>query len=158
MLLGPLACLMNVPKEAIVTGRCHRKWTTVLALGIVTLGWWLGPAMGSADEATVGPVPSSNPLSGDPQAIEAGRKLFNTWCTQCHGSKADGHSPVFYGYAADLRKFSLGYTEFARIVVEGRTEKRMPPWDSVLDGEQVSQIGAYLETLAINGANWKDYE
>ena len=34
----------------------------------------------------------------------------------------------------------------------------MPPWDGVLDGEQVSQVGAYLETLAIEGANWKDYE
>jgi quinohemoprotein ethanol dehydrogenase len=141
-----------------VTGRCHKRWTTALAAGAVALGWWFSPALGMADEAAAGPVPSSNPLSGDPAAIEAGRKLFNTWCAQCHGSKADGESPVFTGYAADLRKFNLGYTEFARIVVEGRTEKRMPPWDGVLDGEQVSQIGAYLETLAINGANWKDYE
>jgi mono/diheme cytochrome c family protein len=130
---------------------------TLLALGAMALGWWFEPAIGIADEPA-GPVPSSNPLSGDPEAIAAGRKLFNTWCAQCHGAKADGESPVFAGYAADLRKFSLGYTEFARVVVEGRVERRMPPWDGVLDGEQVSQIGAYLETLAIKGANWKDYE
>lgn len=140
-----------------MTGTCHRRWTTVLALGAVALAWWCGPALSIADETAAGPVPSSNPLSGDPEAIEAGRKLFNTWCTQCHGGKADGVSR-FGKYAADLRKFKLGYTEFARIVVEGRTERRMPPWDGVLDGEQVSQIGAYLETLAIDGANWEDYE
>ena len=32
-------------------------------------------------------VASDNPLSGDPDAIKAGRQLFNTWCTQCHGAR-----------------------------------------------------------------------
>jgi quinohemoprotein ethanol dehydrogenase len=126
-----------------------------LAIGVMALCWSLGSWAETADAA--GPVPSSNPLTGDPEAIEAGRKLYGTWCSQCHGGKADGVSR-FGKYAADLRKFHQGYTEFARITVEGRTERRMPPWDGVLDGEQISQIGAYLETLAIEGANWKDYE
>jgi quinohemoprotein ethanol dehydrogenase len=139
-----------------VTGRLRRRWAYVLAFGAMAVGWGLGPAIGTADEAAH-PVPSSNPLSGDPDAIGAGRKLYNTWCSQCHGGKADGVSR-FGKYAADLRKFNQGYTEFAIVVVEGRTERRMPPWDGVLDGEQVSQIGAYLETLAIEGANWEDYQ
>jgi quinohemoprotein ethanol dehydrogenase len=143
-------------EKSIVTDRLRRRWAYLLALGTVASCWWLAPAPGTADEAA-GPVPSSNPLSGDSEAIEAGRRLYNTWCSQCHGGKADGVSR-FGKYAADLRKFSLGYTEFATVVVEGRTERRMPPWDGVLDGEQVSQIGAYLETLAIEGANWEDYQ
>ena len=101
-------------------------------------------------------VPSDNPLSGDPEAIEAGRRLYNTWCAQCHGGKANGESR-FGKYAADLTKFSKGYTEFATVVVAGRPDRQMPPWDGVLDGEQISQIGAYLETLAVEGANWEDY-
>ena len=101
-------------------------------------------------------VPSDNPLSGDPAAIEAGRRLYNTWCSQCHGGKANGESR-FGKYAADLTKFSKGYTEFATVVVAGRPDRQMPPWDGVLDGEQISQIGAYLETLAVEGANWEDY-
>ena len=125
-----------------------------LAVGVMALCWNLGSWAVTADAA--GPVPSSNPLTGDPEAIEAGRKLYGTWCSQCHGGKADGVSR-FGKYAADLRKFHLGYTEFARITVEGRTERRMPPWDGVLDGEQISQIGAYLETLAVKGANWEDF-
>jgi mono/diheme cytochrome c family protein len=143
-------------EKAIVTGRLRRRWGYVLALGAAALFSALGPSIATAAEAAA-PIPSSNPLSGDPEAIEAGRKLYNTWCSQCHGGKADGVSR-FGKYAADLRKFSQGYTEFTIVVVEGRTERRMPPWDGVLDGEQVSQIGAYLETLAIEGANWEDYQ
>jgi mono/diheme cytochrome c family protein len=143
-------------EKAAVTERLRKRCWYVLALGATAALWWLAPTIGTADEAA-GPVPSSNPLSGDPDAIEAGRKLYGTWCSQCHGGKADGVSR-FGKYAADLRKFKLGYTEFAIVVVEGRTERRMPPWDGVLDGEQVSQIGAYLETLAIDGANWEDYQ
>ena len=100
-------------------------------------------------------VPSDNPLSGDPAAIEAGRRLYNTWCSQCHGGKANGESR-FGKYAADLTMFSQGYPEFATVVVAGRPDRQMPPWDGVLDGEQISQIGAYLETLAVEGANWQD--
>jgi hypothetical protein len=33
----------------------------------------------------------------------------------------------------------------------------MPPWDGVLDGEQISQIGAYLETRAGLDADWQDH-
>jgi mono/diheme cytochrome c family protein len=101
-------------------------------------------------------VPSDNPLSGDPDAIKAGRRLFNTWCTQCHGGKADGTSPSGK-LGADLTKCSNGYTEFAATVVAGRPGKQMPPWNGVLDGEQIWQIGAYLETLAGPDANWKDH-
>jgi mono/diheme cytochrome c family protein len=137
-----------------VIRRLRRRSRLALACGALVLAFGLGapPGTPAAD-----PIPSSNPLTGDLDSIKAGRKLYNTWCSQCHGPKADGVSR-FGKYAADLRKFSQGYTEFARVVVEGRTEKRMPPWGEVLDGEQVSQVGAYLETLAIKGANWKDFE
>jgi quinohemoprotein ethanol dehydrogenase len=143
-------------EKVVVTDGLRRRWSYLLALGALVSCWWLAPTLGAAQQQAVA-VHSDNPLSGDPEAIEAGRKLYNTWCSQCHGGKADGVSR-FGKYAADLRRFKLGYTEFARVVVEGRTERRMPPWDGVLDGEQVSQIGAYLETLAIEGANWEDYQ
>jgi mono/diheme cytochrome c family protein len=136
-------CLRNGWKLAVVGGVC--------ALGIGGQAGWMPVA---AQQQTAA-VESDNPLSGDPDAIKAGRRLFNTWCTQCHGGKADGNAR-FGKYAADLTKFSLGYTEFAATVVAGRPDKMMPPWDGVLDGEQISQIGAYLETLAVPGANWKD--
>lgn len=137
--------------------RLIAPWGFVLAFSVFSAAVPSGPSTAVADEAAASPVPSSNPLSGDAEAIEAGRKLYGTWCSQCHGGKADGVSR-FGKYAADLRKFSLGYTEFTAIVLNGRTERRMPPWEGVLDGEQIAQVGAYLETKAIEGAKWEDYQ
>jgi quinohemoprotein ethanol dehydrogenase len=140
-----------------VTCRLRNGWKLAVVWAVCALG--IGAGAGSspvtAQQQTVA-VPSDNPLSGDPAAIDAGRRLYNTWCSQCHGGKANGESR-FGKYAADLTKFKKGYTEFATIVVAGRPDKQMPPWDGVLDGEQISQIGAYLETLAVEGANWEDY-
>jgi mono/diheme cytochrome c family protein len=126
--------------------------SAAVATGTVAL---MGQMPALAQQQTAA-VASDNPLSGDPAAIEAGRRQYNTWCSQCHGGKANGESR-FGKYAADLTKFSKGYTEFTIAVVEGRPDRQMPPWDGVLDGEQISQIGAYLETLAVEGANWEDY-
>jgi mono/diheme cytochrome c family protein len=102
----------------------------------------------------VAKVASSNPLSGDPEAIDLGKRLFFTWCVQCHGPKANGESR-FGKYAGDLTKFWRGYREFVIIVKEGRTGKQMPPWKQVLDDDNIAKVGAYLETLAVEGANWK---
>ncbi|MEM7365119.1 MAG: c-type cytochrome [Pseudomonadota bacterium] len=103
-------------------------------------------------------VTSDNPLTGDVDAIKKGRKLYSTFCAQCHGYKADGVAPRFGDYAADLRVFNKGYYEFVGIVVEGIVDKQMPPWGEYLDGDQMSGIGAYLETLAIEGAVWATEE
>jgi cytochrome c oxidase cbb3-type subunit 3 len=131
----------------------HNAWKPAVICGVCLLGG--GVVVPLAAQQQTAAVESDNPLSGDPDAIKSGRKLFNTFCTQCHGGDATGQSP-FGKLGADLTKFSLGYTEFAAIVVAGRPDRQMPPWDGVLDGEQISQIGAYLETLAVPGANWKD--
>jgi mono/diheme cytochrome c family protein len=99
-------------------------------------------------------VPSSNPLSGNPEAIDLGKKLYFTWCVQCHGPKANGESR-FGKYAGNLTIFWRGYKEFVVIVKNGRPGKQMPPWQNVLDEDNISKIGAYLETQAVQGANWK---
>jgi len=99
-------------------------------------------------------IPSSNPLSGDPEAIDLGKRLFFTWCVQCHGPKANGDSR-FGKYAGDLTKFWRGYKEFVVIVKNGRLQKQMPPWKEVLDDDNIAKVGAFLETLAVEGANWQ---
>lgn len=103
------------------------------------------------------PVPSSNPYSGQCEAVMQGGKLYFTWCVQCHGVEADGRSPRWGGYAKDLRRFWAGYSQFIAITIAGRPKLKMPPWAGVLNPEQISYIGAYLETLALDGANWKDH-
>src|SRR3989442_7927288 len=77
----------------------------VLALcgvvGVVAAG---AQMTGPPSEEKRSPKPQSsatNPVSGQPEAIDAGRKLYVIWCVQCHGPKADGVSR-FGKYAADL--------------------------------------------------------
>ena len=44
---------------------------------------------------------------------------------------------------------------FVTIVKNGRVDRQMPPWKEVLDDAKIAQLGAFLETLAEEGANWK---
>ena len=112
---------------------------------------------GPCDNLTLAtPVPSSNPFSGVVEAMRNGCLMYKKWCRQCHGEMADGQGVRWSVGAKNLRKYQLGLSQFVAIVVAGRPKKQMPPWGGVLNGEEIMQIGAYLETLAVEGANWKD--
>lgn len=132
----------------------RRGWTYAAALiiGLLVAPAWLA---GTAQAGESSAYPDVNPMSGDKDAIHEGGKLYSKWCRQCHGRKADGVSQRFGKYSGDLRKFWRGYPEFVVIVLNGRPKKKMPPWGGVLDEDEIAQIAAYLETLAIEGANWK---
>jgi mono/diheme cytochrome c family protein len=111
----------------------------------------LGSKLAAADATgELKSVASSNPLSGDSEAIGSGKQLFLIWCAQCHATNGTGGK-----YGANLTIFSLGYKEFLATVKNGRVQKQMPPWKDVLDEDSIKKIGAYLETLAEPGANWK---
>ncbi|MBL26043.1 MAG: hypothetical protein CMM50_00635 [Rhodospirillaceae bacterium] len=105
-------------------------------------------------QAAPQPFPDTNPRSGDPKAIEEGEALFFKWCSSCHGHKADGETR-FGKYGANLKIFWRGYCDFVVIVLNGRTKLGMPPWGGVLTEEEISKVGAYLETLATPDARWK---
>tara|TARA_Y100000588_G_C14009738_1_gene819414 strand:- start:228 stop:617 length:390 start_codon:yes stop_codon:yes gene_type:complete len=100
---------------------------------------------------------SSNPLSGDEEAISLGKTIYRGKCAYCHGLRANGKGRGL-PKSADLRKYKRGYTAYVATVVNGY--KRMPAWGGMgeLEYEQINQVGAYLESLAIEGANWKDEE
>lgn len=132
----------------------------ILAVALVTIGTWAGA--GSRGVAMAGEeyeppevtIPSSNPFSNNKEAIKEGAKTYFKFCVACHGYNADGESR-FGKLGYDLRKFWRGYAQFIAIATTGRPEKGMPPWGKYLDGVQLAKVGAYLETLAIKGANWK---
>jgi len=127
-----------------------------IAAALAAIAWLYVVQVSPTAAQTVAKVESSNPLSNSPEAIAAGERLYAKWCLQCHGANGDGHSPRWGHVGADLRKFWRGYTEYVNIVAAGRPAKKMPPWGGVLDMDQINQIGAYVETLALPGAKWKD--
>jgi mono/diheme cytochrome c family protein len=108
-------------------------------------------------------IPEVNPSSGDAAAIRSGQSDYRAICSVCHGGKADGAGERASSALppADLRKFKKGFRKFVEITkngvqAPGREIKDMPAWDGVLDDKTIYKIGAYLETLAIEGANWKE--
>jgi mono/diheme cytochrome c family protein len=127
----------------------------LLMAGILAMDF---PGAGARPAGAEPEVPASNPLSGDEAAIKEGRSWYRAICALCHGIHADGVGER--GAAADLRVFKLGFRGFVETVKKGRDVPgrmaKMPPWGGALSDTQIYQIGAYLETLAKDGANWKD--
>ncbi|MBI3629097.1 MAG: c-type cytochrome [Candidatus Rokubacteria bacterium] len=120
----------------------------------VLLSLVLAPSVGGVARAESEP-PDKNPLSRDRTAIGEGRVWYRNVCGVCHGGRADGAGDR--GQGADLRVFNKGLKKFVETVKAGRETGRamkMPAWGGVLTDETIYQIGAYLETLAKNGANW----
>lgn len=138
-----------------MTSQIRRRGRIYAAAVFIGLSSALVLATVTAQASESSAYPDINPMSGDHGAIVEGGKLYSKWCRQCHGRKADGVSQRFGKYSGDLRKFWRGYPEFVVIVLNGRPKKKMPPWGGVLDEDEIAQIAAYLETLAIEGANWK---
>jgi mono/diheme cytochrome c family protein len=129
-------------------GRCLRSAAVCAALlACAGPGW-------TADEE----VPDVNPFSGNEKAVREGRSWYRGVCASCHGGKADGAGER--GTGADLRKLQLGFKGFVHVVLDGRQvagrTMAMPAWRGVLKNEDIYKIGAYLETLAVDGANWKE--
>jgi mono/diheme cytochrome c family protein len=117
----------------------------------------LGIAPPMIPTARADDIPPVNPLSGDAKSIRGGKSWFVNVCSPCHGGKADGAGER--GTAADLRKWNKGFRKFVETVKDGKNTGRamtMPAWGAVLDEKTIFEVGAYLETLAIEGANWKE--
>lgn len=127
--------------------------TKQFVLGLAALLTAIALPLAHADD-----LPDANPLSGDQKAIRSGQSWYRGVCALCHGGKADGAGER--GNGADLRKFEKGYKLYVETVKNGRKvpgrSQEMPAWNGVLDDKTINEIGAYLETLAMEGANWKE--
>jgi mono/diheme cytochrome c family protein len=115
------------------------------------------PALASADQkegshavlAAISRAPAKardrkNPYEGQPEAIAAGKKLFQEHCSECHGDDARGR-----GRAADLRASVVQDAtpgELAWFLRSGNLAKGMPAWGG-LPEERRWQIVAYLKSL-----------
>ena len=105
-------------------------------------------------------VPATNPFTGDEKAIKEGKSWFLAVCAPCHGPRANGAAERGPS-GADLRTFKRGFAQYVEIVKNGRETGRigkMPGWGKILSEELIFQIGAFLETLAMEGSYWGDSE
>ena len=93
----------------------------------------LVPAVpGRADEAL------TNPVLGQPQAIEQGDTLYRSHCIGCHG-RAGGRGP-------NLFETKLSDARFMETVINGRKGTQMPAWGLRLSPDDVWAVEAYVKS------------
>lgn len=104
------------------------------------------------------PLETENPLAGDPDAILAGKGVYEDFCSDCHGASAEGDigpslvDDMFLyieGDLADDDYFELinNGTEEGH-VEEGRTmQGGMPPFADELSRDEIWSVISYIRSL-----------
>jgi cbb3-type cytochrome c oxidase subunit III len=104
--------------------------------------------------------PASTADAQDGAALEAGRKVYDKHCAQCHGEKGDGQGPAAPHLLPRPRDFTAGKyklrttasgqlptdDDLKRVVRLGMPYTSMPPWPSLTDAE-VGAVVQYLKTF-----------
>lgn len=85
-----------------------------------------------------------NPFAGQGDAANAGRKLYEQHCAQCHGPDGRGLERAADLRSAPIQDAPSGVLFWA--LRNGRIRKGMPSWSQLPD-QQLWQIVTYLKTL-----------
>jgi mono/diheme cytochrome c family protein len=115
------------------------------------------PPSPAADRSAAagGPEISGAMSDTDHLAVNAvvyqGWKMFEVYCTRCHGEDAVGSS-----FAPALKRSvgpsgTIDHVTFFQTVTHGRPAKGMPTWGNLLSPEQKEDIWNYLRARAVGG-------
>ena len=80
-----------------------------------------------------------------PAPSEAGRSLFSTACSRCHG--AEGVGGGVGGAVPALRNYESGQEKFLRIVQNGKKGTPMGAFKGILTEAEILSIYQYLTSL-----------
>lgn len=108
-----------------------------------------GSLLGIAGSDWLNAVPAreqqkTNPFHDQPQAIQAGRLLFEDHCAQCHGDNAQGKNKRPSLRSARVQSASEGSLHW--FLVNGNVRRGMPSWSKLPD-QQLWQLVTYLRSL-----------
>ena len=93
--------------------------------------------------------------AGDSDNINLGKKLYFTYCVQCHGKYHDGNGTVgqsFYPLPVDLRKAkvqSMPEGVLFKEISYGVPDGRQPPLATTIDVQDRWRIIAYVKFLGL---------
>ena len=87
-----------------------------------------------------------NPLESDPDAVAAGRLLFEDHCAECHGDNAEGGKKAPSLRAPEVQSAAPGAIFW--VLTNGVVRKGMPVW-SRLPEPQRWQLVRYLKSLGV---------
>jgi mono/diheme cytochrome c family protein len=103
-----------------------------------------------SDGSWLGRVPAHdhqrpNPFKDQPDAIAAGRRIYEDHCRKCHGEDAEGnkkHPPL----RSDVVQQLATEGDLHWLLVNGYMKKGMPSWSKLPD-PQIWQLITYLKSL-----------
>ena len=110
------------------------------------------PQMTPEDEAR------KNPIKPTKESIEAGKKLFESQCTMCHGERGDGKGDlavergwpiVDFTDAKPMKQRMDGALFF--LITKGR--RKMPEQGSRMKDEQMWHLVNFIRSLAVPAEN-----
>jgi mono/diheme cytochrome c family protein len=91
-----------------------------------------------------------NPLANDPQAVTAGRILFEEHCQECHGQNAEGTGKAPSLRATEVQDAAPGAIFW--VLSNGVVRRGMPVW-SKLPEPQRWQLVSYIKSLGAANAD-----
>jgi mono/diheme cytochrome c family protein len=89
-----------------------------------------------------------NPLEKDPDAVAAGRKLFEQRCAECHGADAGGGRKGPSLRQDEVQSVPAGVLFW--FVTNGNVRHGMPPWSKLPDPQRWQLVG-FLKSLGTDG-------
>ena len=111
---------------------------SVAAAASLADGSWLGKVPARDHEKT-------NPYRGQPDAIAAGRRIYQDHCQKCHGENAEG-TKKHPTLRSDVVQKLASEGDLHWLLVNGYMKKGMPSWSKLPD-PQLWQLVTYLKSL-----------
>ena len=88
--------------------------------------------------------PSEEPVEG-PEAIAAGKKVYQKFCSACHG--AQGQGGIGPNFADQYWIHGGSMANIITIIEEGVPTKGMIAWKNQLSGAEIRQVAAFIYDL-----------
>ena len=142
----PIFAALSAAKVGIRKAKGRGFWLVLLLFLQITItaaaslpdGSWLSKVPEAEHQKT-------NPYSGQPDAILAGRRIYEDHCRKCHGENAEGtkkRPPL----RSDIVQKIATAGDLHWLLVNGYMKKGMPSWSKLPD-PQLWQLIAYLKSL-----------
>jgi cytochrome c oxidase cbb3-type subunit 2 len=85
-----------------------------------------------------------NPYAGNPEAVTAGKNLYQRHCTKCHGDDGKGRDKAPDLHSSVVQEAAPGTLFW--LLKNGNLKEGMPSWSRLPD-QQLWQLVSYLQTL-----------
>ena len=95
-------------------------------------------------------TPEEVPVTG-PDAIAAGKKTYQKFCSTCHGSKGEGG--IGPNFVDQYWMHGGSMADIIATIEEGVPTKGMISWKNQLSGAEIKQVAAFIYDLEGNAAS-----